>query len=404
MKQTYDIAIIGSGMAGSFAALKIAEEHKNKSVIIFELGRPPGKRRRQLEGWFGCFPTGDGKIYANDADKVSAMSDGRKVKGASNYFQSKLKEIEPLKLIKTKLPNNQFMKKAKELGFSLDALNYVQWHPDNIHALSKSVADKIENAGNVEFSFDNEVFSINKKHNIFHVTTVQGDFHARKLIFAAGRTGWRWVNKIYKELGVLTNDSIATYGIKIEMPAQYLKELNSSHCSLYRDDLMLGPFSWDGSMIQEDHADLTIASFRSNEARWKTDKVFFSLISRLPVKNDDGCYQTDRLGKLSFLLFGDRVGREKVKTLQSGNSQLNLIPEYNWLQKSITETAKLIPQLITRGYYHAPDIYTSTLNINIGKNMNTDIEGMFVAGESAGIQGIAAAAITGILAAEGACK
>jgi len=59
----YDVGIIGAGVAGSFASLKLAKEHKNVKAILFDLGRPPMKRRRQLEGWLGCLPNSDVKLY-----------------------------------------------------------------------------------------------------------------------------------------------------------------------------------------------------------------------------------------------------------------------------------------------------------------------------------------------------
>jgi uncharacterized FAD-dependent dehydrogenase len=60
--------------------------------------------------------------------------------------------------------------------------------------------------------------------------------------------------------------------------------------------------------------------------------------------------------------------------------------------------------LITRGYFHVPDIDTSSCKINIANNLETEIDGLFVAGESAGITGIAAAGIMGAVAAEGVVK
>ena len=43
-------------------------------------------------------------------------------------------------------------------------------------------------------------------------------------------------------------------------------------------------------------------------------------------------------------------------------------------------------------------------SINIGDNLETEIDGMFVVGESAGVHGILAAATMGILAADNICK
>lgn len=399
----YDVAIIGAGVSGVFASLRIAEHHRATKTILFEFGRPPLKRRRALEGWLGSFPFGDGKIYPNDLNKVLNVADGRRAKSIAKWFFSQLDEINPTKLVKNKLPNANVLKKFKDSGFSFETHDYKQWKPDSIHQLSKLVAERIEDAGNVTFSFDNEVYSILKRDKTFLVSTADGDYYCKKVILCVGRSSWRWVNKLYRNLGILIDDDVAKFGITIELAAQYLKEFNKCHCTFTRDDLQLGPFSWGGSIIQEDHADLTTAAFRSNEERWKTDKVFCSLIGFRSFK-DKGCYQTDRLAKLAFLLSGDRVGREKIKTIIKKDSQLMLIPEYTWLVEKIEELNNIIPSIISRGYYHAPAIIPMSANIRLSSNLESEVEGLFIAGESANISGIAAAGITGAMAAEGIFK
>jgi uncharacterized protein len=221
----------------------------------------------------------------------------------------------------------------------------------------------------------------------------------KNIILCVGRSGWRWVNKLYKNLGILVDDDVVKFGAKIELPAQYMKDFNKSHCSIIRDDVSFGPFSWGGQVIQEDHADMTVASFRSNEDRWKSDKVFFSMIINKQFPGN-ACAQTDRLAKLAFLLSQDRVGREKIKSFIKGESQLSLIPEYTWLIEYFKEMESIIPTIINRGYFHCPDIYSLSSNIRISPNLETEIEGLFVAGESAGIRGIVASGVTGGIAAE----
>jgi len=399
----YDVGIIGAGVAGAFAALRLAENHKNIKAVLFDLGRPPGKRRRQLEGWFGCFPTGDGKVHTGDIDKILDIVDGRRAKAINRWVTKHFQEVNPSKVIKNKSPSNTVQKKIKEAGFDIQVNNYVQWRPDSIHQLSKIISERIEDAGNVTFSFDNEVFSIFKNKDFFQITTGDGEYQCRRLILCVGRSGWRWINRLYRDLGILVRDDVAKFGICVELSAQYMKEFNRSNCTLIRDDLEIGPISWNGSIIQEDHADLTVSAFRSNEDRWKSDKVFFSVIGKRPFQND-GCKQTDRLGKLLFLLAGDRVGRERIRALIRKDSQLNILPEFNWLPDALNEISDFVPALISRGYFHYPDIITQTSEIRLGNNLESEVDGLYVAGESTGISGIAAAAITGGIAAESASK
>jgi uncharacterized FAD-dependent dehydrogenase len=399
----YDIGIIGAGVAGAFSALRIAQNYPSAKTIIFDFGRPPGKRRRQLEGWFGCFPAGDGKIYSNDLEKILNLVDGRKARHANNWVMETFAQANPMKLIKDSTPNVTALKRFQEANFKLQNNDYYQWKPENIHQLSKIISDEIINTGNIEFSFDNEVSKISKKKGYFQVSSASGEYICKKIIFNVGRSGWRWANKLYKDLGISTNDDYANIGIRVEISAQYLKDFNKSHCTLTRDNLELGPFSWFGSVIPEDHADLVISNFRSNEDRWKTDKVSFSLLSSQYFK-DKGCYQADRLGKLAFLLFNDRVSKEKIKLFIKGESQLCYLPEYNWLKQTLEELDKVIPGLLTRGYFYAPNILPLVSPVNLGSNLESEIENFYIAGESAGIKGIGAAALTGTIAADSACK
>lgn len=401
--QNYDVGIIGAGVAGAFAALKIAESHKNLKTILFELGHKPAKRRRQLEGWFGCFPTGDGKLFQGDLDKVLDIANNRSAKAAHKWVSKKLEEVNTSKIIKYKPPTDATTKEIDKLGFKIEPLDFQQWTPDSIHTLSKNIADKLEETKNITFEFDNEVYSLYKRGNDFIISTSNGDFKCKKVILCAGRSGWRWVNKLYRDLGILVSDDVAKFGIRIEISAQYMKQFNKSHFALHRDDLVVGPFLWGGSVIQEDHADLTICAFRSNEGRWKSDKVFFSIIKKEKLI-DQGTKQTDRIGKLAFLLSGDRVGREKVKTLIRGESQISLLPEFSWINNTLNELSPVIPAIVSRGYFHCPDIISQTSNINIGNNLETEVDGLFVAGESAGISGILAAAIMGSIAGENISK
>lgn len=401
----FDVGIIGGGVAGAFAALRAAENHKNANVILFDLGRPPLKRRRQLEGWLGCFPAGDGKIYINDIDQILNVVDGRKAKPVNTWVMKKFGEVNAMKVIKDKMPNNSVQKKIHNANFTIHLNDYIQWKPDSIHNLSRVISDKIEKSKNITFSFDNEVTKITKQKNGFIVSSeVEGDIFCKKVIIAVGRSGWRWVSKLFKNFGLVVQDDIASYGIRFELSAQHLKDFNKSHCLLQRHDMEIGPFSWNGTVIPEDHADLVISSFRSNEDRWKTDKVSFSLIGYKQVEPDQGIIQTDRLGKLAFLMFNERIGKEKVKAILKNNWPLCYLPEYDWIKNSIEEISEIIPSLISRGYFHAPTILPMTSTIRLDSNLETEVEDLYVCGESANFRGIAAAAISGSIAIDSACK
>lgn len=404
--KTYDIGIIGAGVAGAFAALRVAKNHPDKKVILIELGRPCGKRRRQLEGWFGCFPNSDGKLHLNDISQILDIADGRRVKSIKNWTLDIFENIIPLKIIKDRQPQVSVVKRANNLSLKIIKNDYIQWEPDeHIRKLSNYIYDTIISSNNIECSFDNEVYEINKKDNNFIINTQNEQFECNKVLVCVGRSGWRWILDLYNHFNLNVSDNVARFGIKAEIPSQYMKEFNRSHCSFIKEGLEIGPLNWGGTVVPEDHADMVISSFRANEKRWTkgTKKVIFDIIMDRPFPGS-GIYETERLAKLIFLQFNDRIGREKVKTIIKNETPFYQIPECDWIKDVVNELDKLFPTLISRGYYHAPSVNTVYKLTNINKNMETDEEGLFVAGESAGIKGILGAAISGAFAIDGALK
>lgn len=397
----YDVAIIGAGVAGCFAALRL-EELYNIKVLLIDLGRPFAKRRRQIEGAMGCLPSGDGKWYLSNLNQFEDL-DGRKLNAAKRWLDNKLNQCGTNKIIKDTNPSSFFKSKIKKLNYNLILNDYIQWKPSSIHELSKIFSDKFENSKNIKMQFDTEVFKILKKKNNFVIHTESEDFFSKKILFVPGRSGWRWANDFYKEMGLSVEDNFAQYGVRFEISGQYAKDLQKTNATLIRHDVEIGPFSWNGTILPEDHADMVISNFRSNEDRWKTEKVSFSYIKKIEYPSD-GVNQTERIAKLAYLLFNDRVSKEKNKIFLKGNSQLNFMPEYKWLSSAIEEIEEMIPDFTNRGSYHIPEILPLPGKIKLNKNFMTEISDLYVAGESAGIRGLLGAAISGILAADGVVK
>src|SRR5579864_5691810 len=150
----FDVGIIGAGVAGAFATLKLAKDHKNVKTILFDLGRPPMKRRRQLEGWLGCLPNSDGKLYQTDVSKVAELTGLRRAKSAHTYLRHVLEQVDNYKIIKDRAPSVAMSKKIKKLGYDISLNDYVQVYPKEIHMLSKYMAEIIEQDKNITFSFD----------------------------------------------------------------------------------------------------------------------------------------------------------------------------------------------------------------------------------------------------------
>jgi uncharacterized FAD-dependent dehydrogenase len=404
MSDIFDVCIVGTGVAGVFCAYRLASQHKGTKVIGIELGRPPAKRRMQMNGWLGALTTSDGKLYLNDLNKLDDIITPRRNKSGYQAVTKILSQIGDFQITKDRCPNVSLEKRIKKIGYDIILNDFIQIYPKDIHSLSKYMADNIEHNKNIIFSFDNEVKVIHKQKNIFCVQTENQEYRCKKLIIAAGRSGWRWAKDVFSSFGIIDSNDIARYGIRIEMNAGVAKDFNKSNCSLFKgQEIELGPFSWYGTVIPEDHTDMAVSSFRSNEVRWKSDKISFNLIGNRFYPNN-GFEQTDRIGKLTFVITNDRIIKERVSYIMNNKSAISILPDYDWLKPVLTELSLALPEIITKAYYHSPTIIPMAPQINLGNNLESEIPGMFVIGENASIPGILGAMVSGIIAADAVVK
>ena len=108
--ETFDVGIIGSGVAGSFAVYKIAKDYPSLKVLLIEVGRPP-LNRHQLDGFLGCLPNSNGKLYASDLDNLQNSFNQDDIDKGFSYVKRYLKDISDLKVIKDRAPNTSFLKR-----------------------------------------------------------------------------------------------------------------------------------------------------------------------------------------------------------------------------------------------------------------------------------------------------
>src|SRR5271157_6003596 len=119
MSNIFDAAIIGTGVAGAFACLKIAKDHKDLKVIAFEASRPPRKRRPQMQGWLGLFPNSDGKLFLSDVPKIANITGLRKAKSSFTWFKHIIKQVDDFKVIKDHLPAAAMEKRISKFGYDM---------------------------------------------------------------------------------------------------------------------------------------------------------------------------------------------------------------------------------------------------------------------------------------------
>lgn len=395
MAENYDITIIGSGPSGAFATYKLAKSNTKQKVCLIEFGKPPGKRRKQMEGWFGCFMSSNLRFYTRDMEQLNAYKSSTSY---YNEFLQCLKSVSKLELSKNKEPSEDIIKLLIQNQYTFDLNPHYQLYSEHIHLLSRTIAEVIEPKTNITCKFDTECLNVRKTAKEFVIETEYGEFNSKKVVICAGRSGWRFAHKVFKNLDININNNKTSFGARVELPVSCVKSWNTSHCTLKKDDIVLGPLSWNGTIIPEDHDDLVITNWRSNEDRWKTEKLSFSLTKTFDFK-DNGKEQAERLSKLAFVLSDNRVGKYRIKEFND-SCDINKLPEYDWLKPKLTELKCIFPQIIEKGFIHMPEVITYNPEINVSNKLETNIKDLYVAGESAGITGLLGSAISGLMVAD----
>lgn len=392
--ENYDLAVIGAGVAGALATYKLCVENPNLKIAVIDIGRPPLKRRRQMEGWFGCLPSSDGKFYSSDFEKAKEIIGDELALSSNEYLTNLFSSCFEFKSYKSKKLSKTLQKTLKSLDYTSEEFDYFQVYPKDVHATSKKMNKQIEDHMNLHYYFDQEVLSVDKNNNKFVITTDVAKLEANKVLLAVGRVGWRFAQQIYKSFGIIKDNSNANYGIKCEIGEGSCVGFNKSICELSKKDIKIGKFLWGGTVIQEDHLDLSLSSFRSNEKRWESEKVSFDIIKNVKIEN--GVEESERLCKLGFLLANDRVLKEKASLFVEDKSKLSVLKEFFWLKDVFKDIDLIINDFTSKANIYYPTMLTIPAKINVKSNLETDVDGLFVAGECSGSSGLLYSALTGI--------
>lgn len=394
----YDVGILGAGVAGSFATYKLCQNNKNLKVAIVDIGRPPLKRRRQMEGWLGCFPTSDGKLYDTDLKLAETICKKDLVNSNFKYLEDMFKSLFEFDITKTKKASKLTQDSLKANNYSIEYHNYHQMFPKNVHLISKFMNKFVEDHENLSYYFDEEILSVTRDEKGFFVETNYNEFYCKNILLSTGRSGWRFTKQIFDYFGLNQEDKYCTFGLRAELGESSLEGFNKSVCTLNKDNFTIGKLSWNGTTIQEDHIDFAISTYRSNENRWKSEKVSFDILCKMECEN--ASYESERISKLAFLLGNDRVIKEKVSIFLENKAKISPLKEYNWTNNLFNDLNNIVPGFTEKAYVYYPTLKTQAPKINIKENLETEVEGLYVAGESSGNQGLLYSAITGLVFAD----
>lgn len=382
--KNYDVAIVGAGPGGIYAAYELKKKDPALSVVVLEAGHSLEKRHCPIDGKKikSCISCKSCSIMSGFGG-AGAFSDGKY--NITNDFGGTLYEYigkeEALSLMKyvdeinmenggegTRLfstAGTKFKKLCMQNRLKLLDASVRHLGTDINYVVLKNLYAKLKDQ--VEFYFDTPVEKIEilgrRKERVeegntaaskeslktdgdgFVLHTKKEDFFAKKCIVSVGRSGSKWMESVCEDLGIPTKSNRVDIGVRVELPAVIFSHLTDElyeskivyRTELFEDNVRTFCMNPNGIVVNENTNGIVTVNGHSYEGEEKhTENTNFALLVAKhfsePFKDSNGYGES--IARLSNMLgggvivqrFGDLVRgrRSNQKRIEEGMVQPTL--------------------------------------------------------------------------------
>lgn len=437
----YQVAIIGGGPSGIFAALTLYELGLEKIVII-EQGKNLKDRQRNdskdiLCGWGGAGAYSDGKLTistevgGNLGEFLDQKAFRDLLTAADNVY---VDHGAPDRLFGDISPEVEALAdRARQADLELIPTRIRHIGTENCRTVLSNMYDTLSDT--IEIRTNCRVEEIlTSDGKVTGVKLQDGEvLHAHFVIAAPGRSGAHWMKKEAEHLSLKTRASSVDIGVRVELPATILKEVTDI---TYESKLVYYSKTFDdkvrtfcmnpyGEVVNEENNGIITVNGHSHATK-KSDNTNFAILvsSTFTEPFDDpiayGLYiarLANLIGggtiiqRLGDLLAGKRSTKARIDrcltnpTLHEATpGDLSYVYPYRHL-RSITEMLQamdhLAPGVNSRHtLLYGVEVKLYSNRINVTPELETDIENLFAIGDGAGItRGLLQASASGMMAA-----
>ncbi len=446
--KTHSAIIVGAGPAGIFTALSLVKKGIKDIVIvdmgkdIFSRDRKKGKGSELLSGWGGAGAFSDGKLTFSTevGGSLSEFVPQKKLAGLLNAADKiylsyggtpfihgeKRDETEKLKRV------------AKLAGMEFVPMRIRHLGTENCLKILKNIRESLD--GKIEIRTETRVKNILLENGkVKGVKLADGKIIRGKIVASApGRVGSEWMQEEAKRMNLTSIPSPVDIGVRVELPAAIFQKITDV---TYEPKLIYYSKSFDdrvrtfcmnpyGEVVTEE-VDGIITVNGHSYANKRTDNSNFAiLVSSTFTEPFDspigyGKYiakLANYLGKgvivqrLGDLLEGRRSTRQRIDkcitrpTLKSATpGDLSFVLPYRYL-KGIMEMLEALDKIAPGVYSRHTLIYGVEVKfyshrISLSKQLESEIENLFVIGDGAGItRGLLQASVCGMIAGDEIAK
>lgn len=449
--EKFNVAIVGAGPGGIFAAYELHKLAPSLSVVVIEKGKPLEKRKCPIDGvkikscincpscsimngFGGAGAFSDGKYnitnefggdlyqYVGAKQAIELMEYVDTINVENGGAASRLFANDRPDIAKLCLQNDLHLLKAKVRHLGTD-INYV-------------VLENLFNAlkDHVKFVFDTEVDTIEKGEDEFVLTGKDLSVCADQVIVSTGRSGSKWMEKICDSLHIPTESSRIDIGVRVEVPYDIFSDMTDAlyeskivyRTRRYQDKVRTFCMNPHGVVVSENTNGIITVNGHSYEdpARY-TDNTNFALL----VSNHftEPFHQSNQYGesiaRLSNMLgggvivqrFGDlirgqRSTQERIAkgfvtpTLQATPGDLSLVIPKRQLDdiiEMIEALDRVCPGMASDDtLLYGIEVKFYNMQVAVDEDLETCVKGLYVIGDCSGVtHSLSHASASGVYAA-----
>lgn len=447
MPKKYDVAIIGAGPASIFACYELLKKVPGVKIGVFEEGNDIYSRRCPLAeklvpeciscpscaimrgfGGAGAFSDGKYNLTTQFGGWLTDYLTDSEVMNLIHYVDEiNLSLGAPTDLFNSE--NSDIGKKA--LAYDLHLLSAKVRHlgTENNTKILQKLYELLKN--DVEFNFNNKVQNIKIENGFVLETTKSGNIESKWLIAAPGRAGSEWFNEQCQKLAIPLFNNQVDVGVRVELPAEVFKHITDEvyeaklvYLTKQYGDLVrtfcMNPYGY--VVAENTDGIITVNGHSFHEPSKYSKNTNFALLvsNKFTQPFNQPLQYGKRIASFSNMLgggaimqrFGDLIKgrrtseRRMIKsfmepTLDATPGDLSLVLPKRHMDniiEMIYALDKIAPGTKnddTLLYGVEVKFYSSRLQLD--KNMETPVSGLFAIGDGAGVtRGLAQASASGV--------
>ena len=440
------IVIVGAGPAGLFAAYELAQN--GLEVVLLDMGKDVSQRNRQepydlLHGMGGSGTFSDGKVNfhpqvgGNLYDFLSPEESWDLIAHIEGIFA----QYGVTAIATDDERTRELERRAAKAGVRFLPIRQAHIGSDHLTELIRSFGADLRQLG-VRFRFGVSVTDISRDGGrIRGVQLADGQVvEATYVILAPGRIGSEWMRRVAEQQGLNISYNPVDVGVRVEVPAIVMEEIIEIcydpkfyvRTPTYDDQVRTFCVSPRGFVVTEVYEDEGVVGVNGHALKDKdSSNTNFALLTSInltrpiestaaygisiahlattigggkPILQSLGDLRRHRRSTWGRLAKGPGDVVPTLKDVTPGDISMALPHRIvTNLLEALEKLAIVVPGLdADRTLLYALELKRYATKLNTDRNLQTEIAGLYVAGDGAGVaRGIAGAAATGQIAARG---